>query len=383
MIKRTIYPLVIVFASHTTIKMKYTLLKVITIVSIFPLVTNAQWTGSAPGPIYYNSGFVGIGTTTPLRKFTVSAQGDGASVTSLLRLEQYNPGTPVNGTGVSIDMAIGDNSNLPPLAGQIRLMRSDYINSSMYFSTALANTVSDRMVINPYGNIGIGTTSPSQKLTVSAQGNGMGVTPLLRLEQYNPGSHANGTGVSIDMAIGDNTNLPALAGQIRLVRSDYLNTSMYFSTALGNTISDKMIIDPYGNIGIGTNNTMGHKLAVNGDIIATSVNVKLFSDWPDYVFKPAYKLPPLSDVKKFIYINQHLSDIPSAEQMSKNGINLGEMSLVLVRKVEELTLYLIEQNKQLQAQLKATESQKKINRDQQEQIDQLKTQLILLSKKLK
>jgi hypothetical protein len=222
MIKRTIYPLVIVFASHTTIKMKYTLLKIITIVSIFPLVTNAQWTGNAPGPIYYNSGFVGIGTTTPLRKFTVSAQGDGASVTPLLRLEQYNPGTPVNGTGLSIDMAIGDNTNLPSLAGQIRLMRSNYNNTTMYFATALANTINDRMVIDPYGNIGIGTISPSQKLTVSAQGNGASVTPLLRLEQYNPGSPVNGTGVSIDMAIGDNTNLPALAGQIRVVRYQHV-----------------------------------------------------------------------------------------------------------------------------------------------------------------
>ncbi|CAM4113203.1 hypothetical protein SAMN06265348_103293 [Pedobacter westerhofensis] len=448
--------------------MKSNFFKVLIISFLFPMITHARWTGNAPGPIYYNSGNVGIGTATPasnlevqnsnygwlmnlrtnavnpgeinglklysgylgdlnkwagissvaenlhsnstglalyanttesmrlaangnvgvgtanpLQRFTISAQGDGASVTHLLRLEQYNYGSPVNGTGVAIDMAIGDNTNVPSLAGQIRLMRSNYNNSTMYFSTANSNNLSDKMVLDPYGNLGVGTITPSQKLTVSAQGNGASITPLLRLEQYNPGSPSAGTGVSIDMAIGDNTNLPALAGQIRLVRSDYINTSMYFSTALGNTISDKMIIDPYGNIGIGTNNTMGHKLAVNGDIIATSVNVKPFSDWPDYVFKPAYKLAPLSDLRKFINENQHLPDIPSAGHVAKNGVDLGEMNTILVKKVEELTLYLLEQNEQLQNQQKAAESQKKINQKQHEQIDELQAQLILLAKKLK
>lgn len=324
------------------------------------------------------NGNVGVGTITPLRKFTVSTLGDGNNISSLLRLEQYNVGSPIGGTGVSIDMAIGDNYNLPSLAGQIRLVRSNYNNTAMYFSTALANTLSDKMVIDPYGNIGVGTTSPTKKLTISAQGNGNGVVPLLRLEQYNPGSPENGTGVSIDMAIGDNSNLPAVGGQIRLVRSDYNNTTMYFSTALANTVTDRMIIDPRGNIGIGTSNTQGYKLAVNGDVIATSIKVKPYANWPDYVFDGSYQMLSLSEVKAYIDKHKHLPEIPSAKQVAKNGIDLGEMNMLLVKKVEELTRYLIAQDELLQEQKRAAQSQNEINKIQKERIDQLEKKFSLI-----
>jgi hypothetical protein len=114
-----------------------------------------------------------------------------------------------------------------------------------------------------------------------------------------------------------------------------------------------------GSIGINTLNTHGFNLAVNGSAIATSMTVQLYGSWPDYVFKPKYALKSLFDLKTYIDQNHHLPEIPSAEQVEKDGLNLGEMNKLLVKKVEELTLYMIE----LQNQLKA----------EQKQIDQLKS----------
>lgn len=105
-----------------------------------------------------------------------------------------------------------------------------------------------------------------------------------------------------------------------------------------------------GNVAIGTLDPKGYKLAVNGSVIATSMTVKLNSAWPDYVFKPTYQLPSLTEVKTYIDQNQHLPEIPSAQEIAKDGQNLGEMNKLLLKKVEELTLYLIEKDKELHNQ---------------------------------
>jgi hypothetical protein len=111
-----------------------------------------------------------------------------------------------------------------------------------------------------------------------------------------------------------------------------------------------MVIDQNGNIGIGTTDTKGYKLGVNGSAIATSMTVKLNANWPDFVFAKTYGLRPLSEVESYIKANSHLPEVPSAAQVAKDGINLGEMDATLLKKIEELTLYLIEQNKKLEAQ---------------------------------
>ena len=99
-------------------------------------------------------------------------------------------------------------------------------------------------------------------------------------------------------------------------------------------------------------------------MIATTVTVKLYANWPDYVFKKDYHLAPLNDVKTYIDQNHHLPDMPSETDVAKNGINLGEMNRLLTKKVEELTLYMIEKDRQIKADeeriTKLEEQQKKM-----------------------
>jgi len=110
------------------------------------------------------------------------------------------------------------------------------------------------------------------------------------------------------------------------------------------------------NVGIGTQDTKGYKLAVEGDIIAEEVKVALRTDWPDYVFNPAYEISTLEALEKYISQNRHLPEIPSKADVEANGINLGEMNAKLLQKIEELTLYLIEQNKKIKAQQQRIEA---------------------------
>jgi len=85
---------------------------------------------------------------------------------------------------------------------------------------------------------------------------------------------------------------------------------------------------------------------INGKIKAKEVEVTL-SGWPDYVFAKDYNLMPISEVEQFIIENQHLPGVPPAEEVEANGVNLGEINLILVQKVEELTLYIIQLQKQI------------------------------------
>lgn len=102
-----------------------------------------------------------------------------------------------------------------------------------------------------------------------------------------------------------------------------------------------------GNVGIGTVDTYGAMLAVKGKIFATEVLIKHEADWYDHVFESNYKLTPLNELETFINKNKQLPDVPSSEEVKENGINLGEMNGVLLKKVEELTLYIISQQKMI------------------------------------
>ncbi|RYG29444.1 MAG: hypothetical protein EOO01_38210 [Chitinophagaceae bacterium] len=105
-----------------------------------------------------------------------------------------------------------------------------------------------------------------------------------------------------------------------------------------------------GIVRIGTTQAAtGYMLNVGGKIIGEEVRVQLRTAWPDYVFDDNYPLTSLDEVERFIKANKHLPNIPSAAQVESDGHLLGEMQTKLLEKVEELTLYIIDLKKEVEA----------------------------------
>lgn len=106
-----------------------------------------------------------------------------------------------------------------------------------------------------------------------------------------------------------------------------------------------LITDPLGNVGIGTG-VPKEKLSVNGNIRAKEIKVET-TNWPDYVFAWDYKITSLAETERFIQQNGHLPEVPKALDAEANGISLGEMNKILLKKIEELTLHAIRQQKEI------------------------------------
>jgi hypothetical protein len=119
-----------------------------------------------------------------------------------------------------------------------------------------------------------------------------------------------------------------------------------------------MSIVQNGTVGIGTSDTKGFKFAVAGNMIAEKMVVKLASAWPDYVFEPNYKLPTLSYVEKYIQEHGHLPGVTSAKEIEEKGIDVAETQVQLLKKIEELTLYVIELKKEMDQLKKQVDSKK-------------------------
>lgn len=134
-------------------------------------------------------------------------------------------------------------------------------------------------------------------------------------------------------------------------RSGNFNPANYLQLTGGNIT---------GNITIGTSAAQ-KQLNVNGNIKARKVKVTL-TDWADYVFDTAYYLMPLPQLEHYIKVNKHLPNIPSAEIVKEEGVDLGEHHTLLLRKIEELTLYILEQNRKNEVlEKKVADLEKKLN----------------------
>lgn len=174
------------------------------------------------------------------------------------------------------------------------------------------------------GATGIGTINPQSKFQVRSDNSGMG------------GSIVNW----IAGAFGGQAGQQVVIGNLYGVAT--IGAHNNEQNAWGNL----SINTDGGNVGIGTS-FPDSKLSVNGSIHAKEVKVDNNFPVPDYVFETNYPIASLKKVNAFITKNKHLPDVPSASEIKKNGMDLGEMNLRLLKKVEELTLYLIEKDKQL------------------------------------
>ena len=307
------------------------------------------------------SGFLGLNTISPSSMFDIQ---DGA-----MELMQTS-GNLDNSKGV---IKFGEN-NVRLFAIQYNGALSNPGNKLMIRgSTSSDDSYNlNLMTFDQNGYVGVGTSAPNGRLTVAGQSANWNETTqgtAIGTIHLKPETTADHYGNAItfgasDMSSGNTAN----AGIY--VRSDGgYGTKMYFATTNSYATGSKtaFMIDHAGNIGMGTN-TPGAKLEVNGNIVSQgdieSKKVKVSAnpgDWPDYVFEPTYELGTLNSLEQYIQANKHLPEVPSAKEVGEQGIDLGNMDATLLKKIEELTLHLIEINKKQEKMADEMELLKKEN----------------------
>ncbi|GAA3773391.1 hypothetical protein [Flavobacterium ginsengiterrae] len=219
------------------------------------------------------------------------------------------------------------------------------------------------------GNVGIGTLNPNSRLDL---GPGYGIKGA-KLLIYNDDTTSELSGTKCGFYM-DNFGY----NNLNLVFPEAASHAGLFTISAKNT-SD-VVLKPYfsitgltGNVGIGTTKP-DSKLTVAGNIHAREVKVTVNAGAvPDYVFADDYKLKTLNEVEVYIKENKHLPEIPSAKEIEKNGLMMAEMNMNLLKKIEELTLYIIQIKKQ----------NEKDNMKQNEEIENLKMMLELKRNKEK
>lgn len=213
------------------------------------------------------------------------------------------------------------------------------------------STVSGISQVNTFpstGNVGIGTSNPTESLDVrgilklqianNQENNSPGIVAIGNDDFLYDGQYINHYGFGFH---GYNDGTTSFTDP----KNAYI--SGYFGIDFFTNGGPKMRISHDGLVSIGTSvRQLGYKLAVNGKIRAKEIKVE--TSWSDYVFEKDYELPTLKEVENHINEKGHLKDIPSAKDVEEKGIYLGEMDSKLLRKIEELTLYIIEQNKRIE-----------------------------------
>ncbi len=217
----------------------------------------------------------------------------------------------------------------------------------------------------PSGNIGIGTTTPRANLDIGYHiNNGILGAVFGRLAE----GDTNGAGTYLGVR-GYETQWSNYGGKSFALEHRFygsLNSSINFYRGGGDKGgfmtfatydgTERVRIDPAGKVGIGTVSP-SHELAVNGTVRAKEVIVD--TGWSDFVFEDSYRLRSLAEVETHIEEHGNLPDVPSASEVESEGLSVGKAQKIMMQKIEELTLYMIEQEKKNQIQQNEIEDLRK------------------------
>ncbi|CAL2075767.1 conserved exported protein of unknown function [Tenacibaculum sp. 190524A02b] len=262
-----------------------------------------------------HSGNVGIGIPEPFTNLQIHS----ASSDSRIALTNNHSGSNVSDGFVLINES----------DSEVHFLNRE--NTSLKFST----NGKERVRVAADGNLGVGTDNPGARLEIKSDESKF--IKLHRPQVAKKGHIGYGTANDGGVYIGT-------------------DDSQY-----------SLWVQQNGHVGIGTYHPGAWKLAVNGKIRAKEIKVE--TGWSDFVFYDDYKLPTLEEVESHIKEKGHLKDIPSAKEVEENGVFLGEMDSKLLQKIEELTLYTIDQDKEI----KALKKQNAKIEQQQKEINELKT----------
>jgi hypothetical protein len=377
------------------------------------LIVNAQsWTPSS-GNLYFNTGNVGIGTTSPVYKLQINGDGE---------IGDNHDGTPYG------QLQLVRPSNQPDNKFHLSFVRSGISVAGMGYAPnsnvlgiwhANNNSGAPLIAMTYDQKVGIGVLNPVYKFDMDSPNNdaGNGDTRIRLANTTSSGLNSSGSRPTIELlgARGDgnttfggklamgtrrtdgnalsNQTLGAIlfggqhgtdqtfqaskilyAASIQgMAEGAFTNSTTmptgiaFFTSSTGDDAGagnlsygvERMRITNTGNIGIGTSVPGPYKLAVEGTLGARKIKVTMASPWADYVFEENYPLPTLEEVEQFIKTNKHLPGVPSAEEVDSDGLDLGDTQVILLKKIEELTLYILDQNRKMNDLTNKVEEQNK------------------------
>ena len=264
--------------------------------------------GSYEKVTFKSDGKVGIGTNSPSAQLEVQQSGEGSFIMKSLAQGAYGA------ANIIVDAATGFPGRFLFRENGVNKGWISYDGNGNMINFRNSNPTSLLSIKMDNGRVGIGTSSPAYQLHLKDPSGGSAL-----------GLERNGKLWRFDL---DYTE----AGKLYISHTDKSNI---------------LVLSRDGNIGIGTANPdTDSKLTVAGKIHAREVKVTVNAG-ADHVFKNHYQLPDLEKLETFIHKNKHLPEIAPEQEMLENGVEVGGFQIKLLQKIEELTLYIIDQNKSL------------------------------------